>query len=331
MEELSFMQCSTCRAVFSNGLDHCPRCHDLVANPVERPATTAVKSAKKELVLMVNEDVDCESPPNAAVAPPSTLIEFPGSGRAAQPAWRKELSERVREIQERRSREAAKEARENELQRKEKQTVELTGTPLGLVPRADQPPLNPLVAAALKRIERAQQSRTRTSTRGASVAVARVADEQFEVAHEVNTRPSLVAVKEPHKEIVPSELEASTQRQPTLSVVQPKSNLEQTSAISIIGPGETAIPAFAGRSYDSQDLGALAPGEIYDDYAPHFSRTVAGLIDLFVVAFASSPFAAIIELTNGDWSDERVVASMGGILIIVMFLYLISSISAYGK
>ncbi|MBA3239678.1 MAG: hypothetical protein H0T60_00440, partial [Acidobacteria bacterium] len=38
----------------------------------------------------------------------STLIEFPGAHRN-RPAWRKELSERFREIQQKRAREAASE------------------------------------------------------------------------------------------------------------------------------------------------------------------------------------------------------------------------------
>ena len=42
----------------------------------------------------------------------STLIEFPGISRNSLPEWRKELSERVREVQERRARETAREAAE---------------------------------------------------------------------------------------------------------------------------------------------------------------------------------------------------------------------------
>jgi uncharacterized RDD family membrane protein YckC len=49
------------------------------------------------------------------------------------------------------------------------------------------------------------------------------------------------------------------------------------------------------------------------------------------VAFASSPFAAIIELTNGNWADPRVWASMGGIVLVVMFLYLTASTALAGR
>ncbi len=71
--------------------------------------------------------------------------------------------------------------------------------------------------------------------------------------------------------------------------------------------------------------------DAYDDRAPIFKRITSGIIDLFVVGFASSPFAAIIELTNGNWADVRVAASMGGIVLAVMFLYLTGSVALAGR
>src|ERR1044072_6688555 len=84
----------------------------------------------------------------------STLIEFPGVSRNSMPEWRKELSERVREVQEKRAREAAREAAEGERQR----VAVATNPPqLELLPPTQMPAMNPLVVAALKRIERAHQ------------------------------------------------------------------------------------------------------------------------------------------------------------------------------
>src|SRR5437763_8076117 len=80
---------------------------------------------------------------NAPILPAekkSTLIEFPGVSRSSVPEWRKELSERVREVQERRARET------------------INPPQLELLPPAQMPAMNPLVAAALKRIERAHQT-----------------------------------------------------------------------------------------------------------------------------------------------------------------------------
>src|ERR1051325_9355253 len=84
----------------------------------------------------------------------STLIEFPGVSRNSMPEWRKELSERVREARKNRPGEAAREAVEAERQR-----VEAAVNPpqLELLPPTPMPAMNPLVVAALKRIERAHQ------------------------------------------------------------------------------------------------------------------------------------------------------------------------------
>ncbi|HWS87375.1 MAG TPA: hypothetical protein VN282_10440, partial [Pyrinomonadaceae bacterium] len=97
----------------------------------------------------------------------STLIEFPGVNR---PAWRRELSERFREIQQKRAREADLEAGRAPASNQPQTTLdearaaakeraaESASKQLGLVPPPDEPELNPLVAAALRRIERARAS-----------------------------------------------------------------------------------------------------------------------------------------------------------------------------
>src|SRR5215213_5626107 len=100
-----------------------------------------------------------DSSPNdstRATAKRSTLIEFPGISRNSLPEWRKELSERVREKQEKRARDAAHEAAEAERQRL---AADINPPQLELLPPpAQMPAMNPLVAAALKRIERAHQT-----------------------------------------------------------------------------------------------------------------------------------------------------------------------------
>src|SRR5690349_10981497 len=102
----------------------------------------------------------------------STLIEFPGISRSSVPQWRKELSERVREVQERKAREAAREAVEAERQRAESAS---NPPQLELLPPTEAPAMNPLVAAALKRIERAHQTasvETRPSRTSVATAIA---------------------------------------------------------------------------------------------------------------------------------------------------------------
>jgi uncharacterized RDD family membrane protein YckC len=88
------------------------------------------------------------------VKSPSRLITFPGVTHRTVPPWRQELRERVREVQERKAQEAAAEGATM-------QVAEVAGvatTQLELLPQAEALDVNPLVIAALKRIERAHQT-----------------------------------------------------------------------------------------------------------------------------------------------------------------------------
>lgn len=326
------MQCPACRAVFSNALEICPRCQTPASKSHAQAEAQATQTAVTESATVAPEETASEPVEQKAATTGSTLIEFPGAGRA-RPQWRKDLSERVREIQERRQREAAHEVEHKARQRAEQPAREAGAQPLGLVPQPDQPQMNPLVIAALKRIERAQQPQPRThqSRGGAAVAVARVEEEQYQLDSQLEARPALAPVPEPLAQTAPVEKPAEASREHTLTVVQTK----------VVEKAETdARPPLAKRvvaqtaqeqPVETQDADAFPFEELYDDRAPVFARLAAGLIDLLVVAFASSPFAAIIELTNGNWADERVLASMGGILVIIMFLYLTTSTALAGR
>lgn len=94
----------------------------------------------------------------------STLIEFPGSRDV--PEWRKQLSKRVREVQERKAREAAEElaaAQEAGLV-----SCALPSGQLELVPDLENPVVNPIVSKALERIERARRADYSPSHRAAA-------------------------------------------------------------------------------------------------------------------------------------------------------------------
>jgi uncharacterized RDD family membrane protein YckC len=256
------------------------------------------------------------------------------------------LSDRVREIQERRAREAARDAEEAERRRREQPPLETNLAPqLGLVPQPDAPPVNPIVAAALKRLERARQQpppmpRARG---GAAVAVARVAEQHYQESPqpELVMRPALAPSPSPvadpstvtEKAATPRAAEVA--REHGLAVVTPQA-LPLTETPST----RTKHKRVAASVLDDEMLTAPAETEVsdpllledlYDDRATLGARFAGGLIDLLVVAFASSPFAAIIELTNGNWMDWRVSASMGGIILLVMFLYLAAATAMTGR
>src|SRR5215831_4084474 len=84
----------------------------------------------------------------------SRLIEFPGAARSV-PEWRKQLSQRVREVQERKAREAAEELAA--AQQAGLVSCALPSGQLELVPDLEQPVLNPIVSKALERLERARR------------------------------------------------------------------------------------------------------------------------------------------------------------------------------
>ena len=335
------MQCPSCRAVYSNGLEICPRCKTPASTNSPVPETQANGSRQEEKSAATTDFVVEETQPEASAveskAPVvSTLIEFPGAGRAARPVWRKQLSERVREIQERRAREAEEAARRPQ----EQSPIEPPSPQLGLVPQPDVPEINPLVAAALRRIERARQSyppMTRSRGGGAATAVARVVEDEYQP----DTRPATVeaqaslSLPKPDKAFVEKTPEAAREHGlVVISTPPPQTATRVEEALPEAPAKRNAAEVIEEAVLDSADAHVTdsLPGiEPYDDHGPLHLRVVAAVIDLLVVAFASSPFAAIIELTNGNWSDMRVVASMGGIVLVVMFLYLTASVALSGR
>src|SRR5262252_4296747 len=126
----------------------------------------------------------------------SSLIEFPG--RRNVPEWRKQLSQRVREVQERKAREAAEElaaAQEAGLV-----SCALPSGQLELVPDLENPVTNPIVTKALERLERARRADVSTSTRAANAVAPALTNRSAELTLEqvdepiVEVKPKLTVV-----------------------------------------------------------------------------------------------------------------------------------------
>ena len=190
------MLCAVCGEVLEVERGACPFCRKSNAAKTEDyPEGSAPPTATQPDAPAMNETSNAPTSATQGSAG-STLIEFPGVNRN-RPAWRKELSERFREIQQRRAREAALEE-EQELIRAATRAEEApdavssddarASAQLGLVPTPDEPEMNPIVAAALRRIERARSQETASHvTRGGShrahgpaTAAARVYEERPE-------------------------------------------------------------------------------------------------------------------------------------------------------
>lgn len=264
-----------------------------------------------------------DSSPNDSARPTekkSTLIEFPGVSRNSMPEWRKELSERVRAAQEKRARDAAREAAEAERKR-----IEAAVNPpqLELLPPTPMPAMNPLVAAALKRIERAHQpapseNRQPRTTLATAVAYApeREENDMSETVPpdpQLAFEPELPAVEEP----------AIVEKVPHLAVVpviEPVvEKIERPITPKRLIRDDPNDPAL---NY----LDAVARNVRVDDgdkqSASAFRRLVCALLDLIFCALLTSPIAGAMILTGSNLQDQRVIAVLVGSAIVVTFLYL---------
>ncbi|HXQ70768.1 MAG TPA: RDD family protein [Pyrinomonadaceae bacterium] len=260
----------------------------------------------------------------------STLIEFPGISRNSMPEWRKELSERVREVQERRAREAAHEAAEAERQR-----AETTSNPpqLELLTPTEAPAMNPLVAAALKRIERAHQSasvETRVPRTSLATAVAYAPEREENIMNET----------------VPPTIQLEFETEPPVEETPPP--VEKTHLMVVPPPIEpvvikTEIPQLPKRLIrdDPNDpalnyLDAICRNVRVDDLASQsasaFRRVVSAVFDLIISALLTSPIAGALYLTgNLNFHDTRVLTVLGGSLVVVTFLYLTLTTALTGR
>ena len=247
----------------------------------------------------------------------STLIEFPGVSRHSMPEWRKELSERVREVQEKRAREAAREAAEAERQRAE---AAINPPQLELLPPAQMPAMNPLVVAALKRIERAHQpapAEVRQPRTTLATAVAYAPErEDNDMSETVPPDPQLafepeIPIAEPppppvvHLAVVP--------------VSEP--------AVEKIAPPKPSKRLIIDDNNPSLNyLDAVAKNQRVDELAKRsasaFRRLVCAVTDLIFCVLLTSPIAGAIYLTGNSLQDRRALMVLAGSAIVVTFLYL---------
>jgi uncharacterized RDD family membrane protein YckC len=248
----------------------------------------------------------------------STLIEFPGVARNSLPEWRKELSERVREIQEKRAREAAREAAEAERRRME---AAINPPQLELLPPAQMPAMNPLVAAALKRIERAHQTAAPTENhqpgKMPAVAVAYAPErEENDVSETVAPDTQLAFETEIRSEDVPVVPE-----KPHLAVVQNSEPVASRAEPRQV-PRRLIVENDPALNYLDSISRSIRIDEIAARRASVFRRLICALLDLVFCGLLSSPIALAIQLTGNDLQDARVIAVLAGNVIVVMFLYL---------
>jgi uncharacterized RDD family membrane protein YckC len=243
----------------------------------------------------------------------------------------------VREVQERRAREAALERAEKEQRYKD----EAAGSPpqLELLPQADVEPVNPLVSAALRRIERAHQQAPQSvghATQAPAVAaLACTADNDFcdEVLQGPESSGALAAVDLEELVDVAPETEPSPGDKVHNLVVVPSrvtnsEKLEARPKPRRMIADDANDPALNYLDSVPTTLRVEAVGR---NHAPAISRLLGAIVDLFVVAFLCAPFAAVVELANVSWQNWRMAAIGVTVFLIVSFLYSTISTALTGR
>ena len=238
----------------------------------------------------------------------SSLIAFPGATRSTVPEWRRELGERVREVQERRAREAALEIQDA--------PPESITPQLELLPKVESPALNPLVAAALERIERAH---ARPQYAG-NVAVATV--EEYDLEPQVNLNVASV-ITEPDELVFEEEIEVND---------TPPERVHNLAVVPALSPQEF-VPAPKPKRLIREDndpalnyLDSL-PTTIGVDVtrhqsAPIFRRLTGGILDLLVIGVLAAPVYGLIQLNELNWQEPRTIAFAASSVVVMSFLYL---------
>ncbi len=265
---------------------------------------------------------------------PSKLIEFPGVSKKSVPQWRKDLSERVREVHEKRAREAAVEAAEKELRGK---TEVASAAPLlELIPQADVTPRNPLVTAALRRIERAHHAEQGVNrlagTPGAALAYATEIEYRTEALPESEIpEVAEVGCLEPEQFEGPSETEQAQPDKVHNLVIVPASVTKTESQRTKPQPRRLIVDNDPALNYLDSVPTSVRVEVVKYHQAPAFARFLGAVGDLMVVALLCTPFAALVELTNGNLKDLRVAATGAALFSVMSFLYFTVSTALTGR
>jgi uncharacterized RDD family membrane protein YckC len=336
------MRCPACGARYKNATARCPECGALQKlNSADIAAQT-----RSNQINPMKETAPAKAKQKRAPAGRNTpsLLEFPGVNRSALPEWRKELGERVREAQEKRAQKALAEAAEigplfSDLEPKTAPTLEL-------LPQAEIAPMNPLVVAALRRIERAH------SQPGGNGAAATALAYEEQPTVDLDPVPTNYAINEavtkperthnlavvPTLEVTTTPLDVPTTTPEhtmiTLDVptITPEVTTTEVSAKPIRKPrrviGEQDDPAL--NYLDSIPTSVLVERREYSS-APIFRRMLSALVDLAVVTLISSPILGLTGLSSLQWQNPRVIGLAVGTFLIMGFLYLTISVAFTGR
>jgi uncharacterized RDD family membrane protein YckC len=312
------MQCTSCGALLEKG--QCPVCDAFVT-------TNETMTGSLDIAETSNNAEKTQHT--------SKLIEFPGVSRTSLPSWRKELSERVREVQEKRAREAALEV----AQRGSCTNDDAPGMSpqLELLSQAEVAPLNPLVSAALRRIERAHQtsqSMNRLASAPGGAALAYAADNEYQAESVRDCEPEVDAVNGfelQEAETPPPNTEpAQPERVHNLVVVPPQVSKSESQEIKP-KPRRLIVDNDPSLNYLDAVPTSVRVEAVKYHQASAFARVLGAVVDLMVVALLCVPFAALVQLTNENFRDLRVAATGAAFFSVMSFVYFTVSTALTGR
>ena len=293
------MQPCSCGLIHDEKLGYCPA---TVSNPV----------MQKSLIDQPDSGLPHATDISAAAidASTSTLIEFPGMSRAVPP-WRKQLSQRVREIQEQRAREAAEAEAVNRAA--ESVSCALPSGQLELVPDRQQAPMNPIVSKALERVDRARRADHLSTGFVASAVAPAFEPEPEEIFEPELSEPTSDEVKTRLTIVAPISAEETQAKPKPVRLITDSIDDSALSYLeSYLSVGDAADTA------SSQQSGFVR-------------RTVAAVFDLVFVALLVAPVVAIIEMIGGDFRDPRNIGIIAGSAFGALLLYHTIAIALTGR
>lgn len=260
----------------------------------------------------------------------STLIEFPRQPRIqvetplpSQPAWRTELTEKVRAIQARRSAEAS------QSKGKAKAKAETRNDVMDGPSSRDQ---NPVVEAALSRLRRANENAARpphsqvsslssqpvlTVDREATARALEPTAEEVEADSESKARPNPYAKPQIAHAVPRSEARSVPVEEPSTGTLaatdcEPSSlePLEEIDPLDYLAAEVKKVDQVLGRE--------LAR----DERASIISHVITGVADSLTIAIGCLPFIGIIAITRPALSEPGTQFAIGLIAVTIGFFYL---------
>jgi uncharacterized RDD family membrane protein YckC len=296
---------------------------------IDSPNENAVIAARQSSRQRAGESAD-QSQPN------STLIEFPGSRNV--PEWRKRLSQRVREVQEIKAREAAEEQAAHRAA--EAVSCALPSGQLELVPEPEQAPLNPIVSKALQRVDRARRTGNLSTGLPATAAAPAPspiptpvepapvkASSTSETAPPLESKPKLTIVSPPIAETVEPETITTdaAQVEPFADVQSVEQPQKRVRVIS-----ESVEKAALSYLENCLNVPVLS-SDTRSDVAGLARRTIVGILDLIIIALLVSPAAAAIQFSANGWNDTRMIGLMAAVVVVFIFAYMTITIALTGR